>query len=103
MKNRPEIPDDEDPVVLPIKPEIDLHFFRPQDVGPVVKEYLAEAFQKGYRDVVLIHGKGLGIQRDNVRRILSRTDFVENFQDAPWGKGGLGATMVHLKRRDENP
>ncbi len=91
----------DDAVLVPIGPEIDLHSFRPQEFGPVVVEYLAEAYAKGFRDVVLIHGKGLGIQRENVRKILAKTPTVESFQDAPYGWGGKGATLVHFKEKPQ--
>jgi len=47
--------------------------------------------------VRIIHGKGIGVQREMVRAILQRTDSVLDWTDAPPDAGGLGATIVRLK------
>jgi dsDNA-specific endonuclease/ATPase MutS2 len=65
-------------------------------VKPVVEEYLREARRKGFRVVRIIHGKGIGVQREIVRSILARTTFVEDWTDAPPDAGGLGATLIRL-------
>ncbi|MDQ3804432.1 MAG: Smr/MutS family protein [Acidobacteriota bacterium] len=75
----------------------DLHAFAPREVRAVVEEYLREARRKGLRRVRIIHGKGVGVQREAVRQILARTPFVEHFSDAPPEAGGWGATVVRLK------
>jgi len=46
--------------------------------------------------VRIIHGKGIGVQRELVRTILARTSFVRDWTDAPPEAGGLGATIVRL-------
>ena len=82
---------------VPIEDSFDLHSFRPQDLRSVVEEYLREAREAGFSEVRLIHGKGIGARRAEVRRLLaSRTD-LEGFDDAPPERGGLGATIVRLK------
>src|SRR5712691_9884331 len=92
--------DDENPFPEPVEIEItdvfDLHTIPPRDVKPVVEEYLREAHRKGFRVVRIIHGKGIGVQRDMVRAILARTPFVQDWTDAPPDAGGLGATIVRL-------
>lgn len=93
-------PDDPfpEPVRLEIRDVLDLHAFAPRDVQRVVEEYLLEARAAGFRQVRIIHGKGVGVQRETVRRALARTPFVEHFSDAPPEAGGWGATIVHLSR-----
>jgi dsDNA-specific endonuclease/ATPase MutS2 len=90
--------EDFDPFPEPVRIEItdifDLHTIPPRDVKPVVEEYLLEARRKGFRVVRIIHGKGIGVQREIVRSILARTAFVEGWTDAPPDAGGLGATLV---------
>lgn len=85
-----------DPVEIEIRDVIDLHTIPPRDVKLVVGEYLEEAHRKGFRTVRIIHGKGIGVQREMVRVILARTPFVLDWTDAPPEAGGLGATIAKL-------
>ena len=85
-----------EPVVIEITDVFDLHTIQPREVKPVVEEYLRLAHEKGFCAVRIIHGKGIGIQRDIVRSVLSRTPFVLRWVDAPIGAGGWGATIVTL-------
>jgi dsDNA-specific endonuclease/ATPase MutS2 len=85
-----------EPVRLEIGDVFDLHTIQPREVRGVVEEYLREARRKGFRSVRIIHGKGVGVQRETVRSVLARTDFVEHFSDAPTEAGGWGATVAHL-------
>ena len=86
-----------EPVVVPITDVFDLHTFQPRDVKLVVEEYLNEAQRLGFSTVRIIHGKGIGVQREMVRKILARTPFVSDWTDAPPEAGGLGATIVRLR------
>jgi DNA-nicking Smr family endonuclease len=86
-----------EPVALPIEDSLDLHTFAPRDVASVVEEYLIEAAARGFREVRLIHGRGIGVQREIVRSVLSRHPLVESFADAPSERGGWGATVVRLR------
>jgi dsDNA-specific endonuclease/ATPase MutS2 len=83
-------------VVLPLEDFIDLHPFRPRDVRSVVESYLEEAVSAGFREVRLIHGRGIGVQREIVRSLLSRHPAVVDYRDAPGERGGWGATVVRL-------
>ena len=107
--NEPEHadPEDEDevdpfnpfpePVRIEIRDVFDLHTVAPQEMKRVVEEYLREARRMGFRSVRIIHGKGVGTQREMVRSLLARTPFVESWTDAPPEAGGWGATIAHLK------
>ncbi len=86
-----------DPVRLPITDVFDLHTVPPTDVKEVVEEYLIEARRMGFKALRIIHGRGIGVQREMVRAILARTDFVIDFHDAPGEAGGWGATVVTLR------
>lgn len=86
-----------EPVTIPITDVFDLHTIQPRDVKLVVEEYLNEAQRLGFSSVRIIHGKGIGVQREMVRSILGRTPFVLDWTDAPPEAGGLGATIVRLK------
>lgn len=88
----------EPPVVeLPITDVLDLHSFRPAEVPDVVRDYLDAAYEKGLREIRIIHGKGAGVQRQTVRTLLERDSRVIAFGDAPLGAGSWGATWVTLK------
>ncbi len=89
--------DGDQPISIPITDVFDLHSVPPRDVKPVVEEYLEQARAKGFRFVRIIHGRGIGVQRETVRAILARTDFVADFKDAPPEAGGWGATIVTLR------
>jgi dsDNA-specific endonuclease/ATPase MutS2 len=85
------------PVELPITDVFDLHSVPARDVQGVVEEYLTEAHRRGYKALRIIHGRGIGVQREMVRQILARTSFVESYGDAPAEAGGWGATLVSLR------
>lgn len=87
------------PVEIPIEDSLDLHRFRPAEIGEVVDAYLEAAFEKGLHELRLIHGRGRGVQRNRVRVHLARSPLVEHFEDAPGERGGWGATLVWLRRR----
>ena len=88
-----------DPVVIEITDVFDLHTIPPREAKAVVEEYLREARRLGFPVVRIIHGKGIGVQREMVRTILSRTPFVVDWTDAPPDAGGLGATIVRFSER----
>ena len=99
MEDDPFDPDNPfpEPVSIPITDVFDLHTFQPRDVKLVVEEYLRESHEAGFTSVRIIHGKGKGVQREMVRKILARTSFVSDWTDAPPEAGGLGATIVWFK------
>lgn len=88
---------DEEPVRIPITDVFDLHTVPPRDVKAVVEEYLLEARRMGFKALRIIHGRGIGAQRETVRAVLARTEFVADYRDAPAEAGGWGATIVTLR------
>jgi len=78
---------------VPIEDTLDLHPFQPRDVASVVEEYLYQAALRGFRELRIIHGRGIGVQREIVRSILSRDPRVASFRDAP----DRGAQLVTLQ------
>jgi dsDNA-specific endonuclease/ATPase MutS2 len=93
--------DDFDPeavVELAITDELDLHTFAPRDVADVVEEYLRVAAERGFAEVRIVHGKGVGVQREIVHGVLRRHPAVERFVLADERRGGWGATLVTLRR-----
>lgn len=90
--------DPSQPVDIPVEDFIDLHPFSPRDIPSVVESYLETAMEQGYGEVRLIHGRGIGVQRDRVRSVLSKHPQIVSFSDAPSDRGGWGATLVKLRR-----
>ena len=96
------VPDDEEDdeipveVAIPITDTLDLHPFQPKEIRDVARDYLIEAHERGFRQVRLIHGRGIGVQRERIRSLLAELDFVEGFQDADPSGGGWGSTVVLL-------
>jgi DNA-nicking Smr family endonuclease len=89
---------DDEPIAVPIEDSLDLHSFRPADVPSVVDEYLRAAHARGFAEVRLIHGRGIGVQRTIVQSLLARHPLVTHYADAPEERGGRGATVVRLRR-----
>jgi dsDNA-specific endonuclease/ATPase MutS2 len=56
-------------------------------VASVVADYLDAAHAKGFTEVRLIHGRGIGVQRKIVQGVLARHPL------------GAGATIVRLRPR----
>jgi dsDNA-specific endonuclease/ATPase MutS2 len=86
-----------EPIELEITDSLDLHSFAPREVKSAVQTYLVEAHKKGFHIVRIIHGKGVGVQREIVRKILSETDFVKSYKTADEFSGSWGATIAELK------
>ena len=82
---------------IPIEDSFDLHSFLPRDVADAVSDYLDEAIKRGWREVRIIHGKGKGVRRAEMRRLLAKDSRVLEFFDAPPGRGDFGATVVLLR------
>ncbi|CAN5657423.1 hypothetical protein BH24ACI3_BH24ACI3_09850 [soil metagenome] len=83
-------------VDIEITDSIDLHSFLPKDVKAVVLAYLEEAHKKGFGRVRIIHGKGIGVQREIVRKVLAESELVKGFRSGDEFSGGWGATIAEL-------
>ena len=92
--------DDHEPVAIPITDTLDLHPFRPGEVRDVAREYLIAAHAQGLGQVRLIHGRGIGVQRERIRSMLRELEFVLDFEDADPSGGGWGSTVVLLASPD---
>lgn len=88
----------DDAFEVPITDVFDLHAFAPRDAKAALEAYLDEVRTRGFRFVRIIHGRGIGLQREMVRRVLQATPWVESFADAPAEAGGWGATIVTLRK-----
>lgn len=91
----------DEPIEFPIEDSIDLHTFRPGEVKDLVNDYLEAAFEKGFGEVRIIHGKGTGVLAEIVRSILKKHPLVVSFRQADYSSGGWGATVAVLGERQQ--
>jgi dsDNA-specific endonuclease/ATPase MutS2 len=89
---------DDEPLEYPIDGTLDLHQFRPQEVRDVVLDYIDACLAKGIYALRIVHGKGIGVQREIVHSILKTHPAVVSFRHEGGSGGGWGATVVDLKR-----
>lgn len=87
----------EDLPKLPIDGTLDLHTFRPDELGSLIPEYIDACLEHGIYEIRIIHGKGSGNLRRSVHALLERNDAVESYSLAG-DQSGWGATLVDLKR-----
>lgn len=92
----------EEPIELEINGILDLHHFSPKEVKHLVADYLAECLKKEIYQVRIIHGKGTGALRKTVHSLLQRNDTVQGFRTANEAEGSWGATIVTLKKANQN-
>ena len=83
-------------VEFPLEDVLDLHSFPPKEIKSLVEDYLLDAYEAGFPEVRIIHGKGIGVQRELVRSVASRNPYVESVFQAPEEAGGWGATIVRF-------
>jgi DNA-nicking Smr family endonuclease len=88
---------DDAPLPLPITGELDLHTFRPGDIGELIPAWLAECAAHGLREVRIVHGKGTGTLRTTVHTLLRRSPLVQSFRLGDEHSGSWGATLVTLR------
>ncbi|MBD3331709.1 DNA mismatch repair protein MutS [candidate division GN15 bacterium] len=90
--------DHDDTHEYPIDGTLDLHQFSPKETKAVVTEYIRECLQRGIHTLRIVHGKGIGVQREIVQSLLVTHPAVESFRHEGGSGGGWGATVVDLKR-----
>lgn len=89
-----------EPVLMPITGELDLHTFRPGEIAPLLDDYFTECVRAGIFSVRVVHGKGTGTLRETVHALLRRSPRVDSFRLGDEHSGGWGATLVTLRRSD---
>jgi DNA-nicking Smr family endonuclease len=90
------------PVQLAIDGELDLHTFHPSELAPLLQDYIDACRERGLLTLRIIHGKGRGVLRERVHRLLAKNPLVKTFALAPPQAGGWGATLVELNAPAES-
>jgi len=90
---------EDNPVRIPITGELDLHTFRPDEIGSLLESYLSECHRLRLHEVRIIHGKGTGTLRETVHALLRRRTDVAAFRLGDENTGSWGATLVTLRPR----
>jgi dsDNA-specific endonuclease/ATPase MutS2 len=85
-------------VELPLEDVLDLHTFSPKETPDLIDHYIQQAYQAGFKQIRIIHGKGKGVQRTIVHSLLAKNPYVQEIETAPPEFGGWGATIVFLKQ-----
>jgi dsDNA-specific endonuclease/ATPase MutS2 len=89
----------EDEIIqYPVEDSLDLHTFRPNEVKDLLNDYLEAANEKGFEEVRIIHGKGMGVLRRIVHAVLEGHPMVISFKEAGPAAGGWGATIAVLRK-----
>ncbi len=88
--------DNNQPSEFPIDGTLDLHQFQPNEVKAVVKEYITECLRQRIGSLRIVHGKGIGVQREIVHSILEKHPQVIGYRHEGGSGGGWGATVVDL-------
>lgn len=76
--------------------KIDLHGDFSKDAVNRLQHFLRECGTRGYKVVLIIHGRGSGVLRKVVADILSRHPLVYDFGVAKARLGGPGAVLARL-------
>jgi len=98
-EHQPEDPSQGDPIPMEIDGILDLHMFPPDQVKPLVRDWLEACLEAGLTDVRIIHGKGIGVLRSIVYSILDKHPQVESYQH-PTDGGSWGATVIKLRKTE---
>lgn len=85
------------PEEYPIDGILDLHTFKPSDLGTLIPDYIEACLDKGIYHLRIIHGKGTGQLRRSVHALLERDDRVAKYELAN-DASSWGATLVKLKK-----
>ena len=83
--------------ITTVSSSLDVHGENLDDAEHRVDKYLDDAFLAGLGEVAIVHGRGEGILREGLRRMLKRHRHVKKIRPGGPGEGGEGATIVTLR------
>jgi DNA mismatch repair protein MutS2 len=80
------------------KNNIFLRRFRVEEARLMLEKYLDDAYLLGVSPVYVIHGRGKGVLREEVKKLLDRTPNIKSFRSGDASEGGIGVTVVYFKK-----
>jgi DNA mismatch repair protein MutS2 len=81
---------------LNFKPTIDIRGQRLSDALDIVMHFIDDATMVGVGQVKILHGKGNGVLREEIRKYLKTVPAVASFRDEAVQQGGAGITVVEM-------
>ena len=81
---------------MPVADEVHLRRLTVDEALLKLDHYLNSAFVAGLYQVRVVHGKGTGTLRGEVRRWLTGHSLVKSYRPGGYGEGGAGVTIVEL-------
>ena len=81
---------------LNFKPSIDIRGMHLDEAIPTITRYIDDALMVGMPEVSILHGKGAGVLKEEIRKLLRITPGVVSFADEHVERGGSGITVVKL-------
>ena len=82
---------------LSFKPSIDIRGMHLDEAIPTITRYIDDALMVGMSEVSILHGKGAGVLKEEIRKLLRITPGVVSFADEHVERGGSGITVVKLE------
>jgi len=79
--------------------ELRIRHLTVDEAGFRLEQYLNDAFMAGLPSVRIVHGKGEGILRQAVHKMLAKHPLVLCFRLGDYGEGDYGVTIVDLAHR----
>jgi DNA mismatch repair protein MutS2 len=81
---------------LNFKPKIDIRGERLDSALDIVTRFIDDALMVGLSEVKILHGKGNGVLREEIRKYLKTVPGVSSLRDEALQLGGAGVTVVTL-------
>lgn len=82
---------------LTFKQNIDVRGMRAVEALDAVQDFVDDAVMVGVSEVRILHGKGTGALKEEIRRYLRSVDMVAGAEDEHVEMGGSGITVVKLR------
>ncbi len=77
---------------------LDVRGLRPTEAIDTVEDFIDNALMVGVNEVSILHGKGTGALKSEIRRYLRTIPAVESAVDDHADRGGAGITVVTFKQ-----